>query len=69
MQPDIASVLTSYAQPVRKVENGVPAYGLSLGAFSGETTSPLAGSLGSHAVGFLVGALVGTLITVRIMRR
>jgi hypothetical protein len=71
MEPDIASVLTSYAKPVRKVEKGVPAYGLALGNFSGDggVMGGGAGSFTSHALSFLLGALAGTLLGVRIMRR
>ena len=71
-QPDIASVLASYAKPVRKVEEGVPAYGLSLGGFAGEgnLASPVSGGgIMSHAFTFAAGTVVGILLGVRIMRR
>ncbi len=69
-QPDIASVLTSYAKPVRKVDDGVPAYGLSLGGFSGTgQAATLRGGIMSHAFSFTVGVVLGTLLGVRVMRR
>lgn len=69
-QPDIASVLGSYAKPVRKVDDGVPAYGLSLGGFSGTGQAATAGGgIMSHALSLTVGVVLGTLLGVRIMRR
>jgi hypothetical protein len=69
-QPNIASVLTSYAKPVREVTNGVPAYGLSLGGFSGEAgVATLRGGIMSHAFTFAAGTVLGILLGVRVLRR
>ena len=70
-QPKIASLLASYATPAREVTDGVPAYGLSLGGFSGEggVRNVMRGGLMSHAFTFTAGVVAGTLLGVRIMRR
>ena len=68
-QPDIASVLTSYAKPLRTVTDGIPAYGLSLGGFSGTDVAPLRGGVLSHAFTFAVGVIGGTLLGVYMMRK
>lgn len=63
--PDIASMLTSYAKPMREVKNGVPAYGLSLSPSTAEGS----GGLMSHSLALVVGVVAGTILGVRIMRR
>jgi hypothetical protein len=69
---DIAATLQSYATPSRPVQNGIPAYGLTLasgGQFGAETNNGTGGSMTSYALTFTTGIIVGALLAVRFTRR
>ena len=63
---NIISVLQSYSKPSQPVENGIPAYGLSLGAAN--TMTSLADMAGKYALSFLSGALLGAFLTFRLRK-
>ena len=63
---NIISVLQGYAKPSRPVEDGIPAYGLSLGGAPALASLP--DVVGKYALSFLSGILVGALIALRLRK-
>ena len=66
------SLLAGFAPPLRTVENGVPAYGLSLGVggrYGAANSAPAGGGFLSHSLAFAVGMIAGSVMTIRLTPR
>jgi hypothetical protein len=65
------SLLEDFPPPLRTVENGVPAYGLSLGVGGqyGAANAQRGRGVTGYALAFAVGMIAGSLLTVRAGRR